>query len=363
MILRYLAVAAATLCLALPLAAAHAETTSETAIPTVVLVDGDLTTLRYLPLYLDVAHTPAPNVMTAPQMGYAGAAGGAIGGLVAGALINYEAKILAQQQADTTLLSLVEPLGEDGMQPLLRRAFEDALAEHGMDPLAVAFSGHRTPETKTFERMPAARKARRFLMVRNGAVADGTVKLPLALHDTKRQLRLAIRLEMLEGKLQRHRLVLNRDVAVYSDLLPLAEGEEPLDVLGADEQARFRQTLGRAVSDAMALALSDRSFPKVGKGDVIGALSELGLTEFEGVLIEEKAGRALVWTRDDTLVSIPAAQLLTGDALVAARVQESTRREVPVTAVEITGPAAAAEEADAPAEDDAAEDDSTETSD
>jgi hypothetical protein len=331
MTLKFFAAAIAAACLALPHSAAAADEPTDAGIPTVVLVGGELTTLRYLPIGGNAPYLSVNDIYRPQPSGYSYGhiAGDALGGAIAGAIINYDIQVRAQKQADEQLLPLTEKLGESGLESLLRQAFADALAAQGMDQKALAFTGDDTPDARMLARLPAARKAQRFLLVRSGNLANQMVKVPLAMHDSKRQFRLAIEVDLLEGRLQRHRLALSRDVAVYTDPIAVAEGEDPLSALAADDFAKLEAALGEAVSDALAIALVERKFPKVPKGERVGALSEVGLVEFEAVLLGHSDGRAVLWTRDDTVVSIPAAEVLTGDALVAAREIESARRKPP----------------------------------
>ena len=83
--------------------------------------------------------------------------------------------------------------------------------------------------------------------------------------------------------------------------------------------------MNQAIATAIGLSTVEREFPKVGKDDEVGVVNDLGLTEFRGALLEEKEGRALIWTGNDSLVSIPSDRVVTGDTLVAARLEQATR--------------------------------------
>jgi hypothetical protein len=323
MTLRPFFAAIAATCLALPVSTALAQ---DAAVPTVVLISGDLPELHYLPTSLDIEYMQVQGAYTPVPANYAGVVGGAIGGALANAIARQEAKIYAQQRADAELEPLTRHLDPAALEALLKDAFTEALAAEGMDTQALLFSGRQAADASVFQRLPAAKKARRFIVVQTGTIGDGLVDMPLALHDSHRQLRLAVKFDMTDGRIDRRRQGVVRDIAVYSDLMPVVDGVNSLDALVLDDQARVREALRIAVKDAVALAFADHDTPKVGKDDVVGAVTEIGLTEFEGKLVSEANGRALIWTRDDTLVSIPAAQLVTGAELVAAREEETLRR-------------------------------------
>jgi hypothetical protein len=331
---RQLLAAAAAGCLSLFLSTALAAKTGGPGTPTVVLVDSKLGDLHYLPLSAETIHVDT-SFYQPYAANYADVVGGALGGALAASIIREQAAVAAQQRADATLFDLTEPLGEKGLNLILRDAFDEALAAHGMDQQALVFSGRAVPNEKMLPRIPAARKAETFVLVRVGERTKGLVDLPVAMHDSLRQFRLGVGIEILEGDFERPRRVARRDVTVYTDVMDFAEGEDPLAALGANEQARLRAELGRAVTTAVALVLAKRDLPKVGKDDEVGALNAVGMTEFKGVLVEEADGRALIWTRDDSLVSIPAQQVLTGEALVAARAEEANRRTPPAEKAEI----------------------------
>jgi hypothetical protein len=316
-------------CLCLVSLAASAKPAADAGVPTVVLMDRDLENLHYLPPVKKNTYVSARDVYVPPANTYADALGGALGAAIGSSIANEMAAIAAQRRADAALDDLILPLGENGLRPLLRQAMEEALATQGMDLHALVSAGQAAPSAKMFPRIAASRNAEKFMVLRNGALSKGYVDLPLAMHDSMRQLRLALAIDVLEGDHEKQRRVATRDVAIYTDVMDFAEDEAPLAALGADEQARLRRELGQALTIATGLVLADHKLPKVGKDDAVGALSSIGLTEFQGVLVEEKDGRALIWTRGDTLVSIPADEVLTGEALVAAREDEALRRNPP----------------------------------
>lgn len=315
-------------CFALPLAQAHGQEAKP--VPTVVLVDQSLTDLNYLAPNMEIRYMRAGDVAL-PQTDYstAGMVGGALGAAIGTAIVNAEMRKSAQRQANMMLAPVVEPLGKTGLQDPLRHAFAAALPRYGMEQKAMVFTGGAKLDRRHFARIPAAQDAERFVLVGYGEAAKDILMMPVALHDTQRQLRLALDIEVREGSAARNSRVLKRDITYYSQPLPLPEGARPLDVLAADDQAALRRELADAVAATLALAYQEREFPDVGKGAEIGVVTELGLTEFEGVLLEETQGRMLLWTRSGSYVSMPSGQVLTGEALIAARETETQRRDTP----------------------------------
>lgn len=319
-----LAATLAVACFALPLGPSHARETQ--AIPTAVLVDQSLTDLHYLAPKSDIRYMRAGDVVV-PQTDFStgGIVGGALGAAIGTALVNAEMRKSAQRQANMMLTPVVEPLGKTGLQGPLRQAFAAALPRHGMEQATLVFTGGAKLDRKHFVRMPAAQDAGRFVLVGYGEGAKDILMMPVALHDSQRQLRLALDIEVREGSAARNSRVLKRDVIYYSQTLPLPEGARPLDVLAADDQAALRRELADAVAATLAMVHQEREFPDVGKDAEIGVVTDLGLTEFEGVLLEETQGRMLLWTRGGSYVSIPSGQVITGEALVAARETETER--------------------------------------
>lgn len=324
-----LAAALAVACFVLPLGPSHAEEAK--AIPTAVLVDQSLTDLHFLGPKMDIRYMRATDVQHLQPVDYstAGIVGGALGASIATAMINAEMRKSAQLQANRMLAPLVDPLGKTGLQGPLRQSFADALPRHGMALDTLVFTGGAKLDRKHFVRMRGAEDAERFVLVGYGEGAKDTLMMPVAMHDTQRQLRLALDIEVREGSAARNSRVLKRDVTYYSPTLPLPEGARPLDVLAADDQALLRRELANAVAATLAMVHQEREFPDVDKDAAIGVVTDLGLTEFEGVLLEEAQGRMLIWTRGGSYVSIPSGQVITGDALVAARETETERRNTP----------------------------------
>lgn len=320
---RLIAGLAGSLALALFLAPAPARAGEATA----VLATDDLAELHRIQgdkgsrRRVELPYMPAPQTYSSADI-----IGNAIGGAVAASMIQRQMEIDAQRAVDATLAPLTGPLGDAGLGAMLSDSVSRALAANGMDQRTFVFFPQTKAEPELFMRLPAARGARRFVILGNGNAAKGPISLPISLDPSLRQLRLAVDIELREGERDRNFRVARRDLVVYSAPLALAEGEDPMQILAADNHARLRAELDLAVATAFALALEKRELPRsVEKGAAVGVASELGLVEFEAVLLEHASGRALLWTRDKSLVSIPAREVLTGDALVAARAEEEAR--------------------------------------
>jgi hypothetical protein len=340
-------------CLTLPFGLAQAQEAK--GVPTVVLVDQSLADLHYLAPKLDVRYIRATDVYI-PQTDYstAGIVGGALGASLGAAIANAEARKAAQRQADKVLDPMMEPMGKSGLQGPLRQALAEALPVHGMDQTTLLFTGGAKLDHRQFARIPAAKTAERLVLVGYSGDLNDLLMMPVAMHDSLRQLRLALDIEVREGNAQRNRRLFKRDVTWFSQPLAVPEGAEPLDVLGADGQAGLRREIAAAVAATLAMAHEEREFPDVDKDAELGVVNELGLTEFEGVLLDQSQGRALIWTRGGSYVSIPAAQVVTGTDLVAARETETARRSPPDAAAKDGEAADAAGKADAAAAPEAA---------
>lgn len=327
-----LRLAAALFCLAFGTAAAET--------PTVVLVTGDMGNLHLLqpgaPFDIDSSYInnmmPRPGNMTDVVSGAFGAA------IAAGIMEEIIARD-AQKQADLRLAPLLESLGDDGLQKLVRRAFSESVAEHGMQQQALAYFSEAKANPKLLSRLRNARSAERFLFVGNGKVAQGYVRLPLTINAHLDQFRLALDIELREGSHDRSRRLVKRDVLVYTTPMALAEGTDPLDELARDTRARLQAELQEGVRLAVTAALDDHALPEIKKGDRVGVVTRKGLVEFEGALVAHGEGRALVWTRFDVLVSVPADEVVTGEALDAAR--ESAAASATAPPAQVAAPEAA----------------------
>lgn len=309
--------------------------------PAVVLVTDDLPELHRIQGEKGSRYHVEVPYWSMPQ-GYSNAEilGGALGGALAASIVEREMAIQAQRETNKTLAPVTGPLGDRGLQALLRGSFSRALAGHGMDQRALAFFAETKPDPKLLMRLKAASQARRFVLVGNGNAAAGPINLPLSLDPSLRQLRLALDIELREGKRERNRRLARRDVVVYSTPLDLAEGEEPLQQLAADDHARLRAAIDETVSIAFDLALGDRELPgKVDRDAEVGVAGPTGLVEFKAVVVGQADGRALLWTRDDSLVSIPTDEVLTGEALVVARADEQARKAAEAEALAKDGEA------------------------
>lgn len=220
---------------------------------------------------------------------------------------------------------------------MVRGSFQRALDEQAMDQQALAYFSESRPDPALLKRLKAAREVGRFVLVGSIDIDGESVDLPLALHPSMRQLRLALEIELRAGKHDRNRRQARRDVIVYNPASAPAESDVLLASLAADDHAKLRAEIDLAVRNALRLAVMDLDPPKVRKDDVIGTMGDLGLTEFNGALVSHDDGLALIWTRDEALVMIPAAEVLTGEALVAAREAESQRKAEAAGAGETTG--------------------------
>jgi hypothetical protein len=296
---------------------------------TAVLVDQRFDTVHQIsarPLELVYADMSAqmPGMGAIPSSGNILA--DAVGFAIAGALVNAGADEAAQTRVDERLQDLNHEIGNDGMQPLLRGAFSDAFADVGLDQHAFAFVGGSQLDPEIFERIAAARGSERFVFVRAGRLGNGAFPMPVAMHDTQRQLRVALEIEVRGGTVKRNTRLSRRDVTWFSDALPVSADRRSLDLWIDDDLARLRAEVDRAIAGAVALTTQDREPPEVAKDAVIGVVGEVGLEEFNGVVLENIDGRALIWTRDGSLVSIPCQRIVAGDELVAARSVEEQRR-------------------------------------
>lgn len=295
--------------------------------PTVVLVTDELPEFHVMQ-----AEKGSEFYVETPQIAYQPVIAGvdpismAIGGAIGMAAVRHQAAIDAQKRTDERIKPLTENLDEQALQAMLRKSIGQALAGHEMDQTALAYFAEARPDPKLLMRLKAARGAERFVLVGNGSAAREIISMPLTFDPSLRQLRLSLDIELREGKHDRNRRVARRDVTVFTTPVDFAEGEDPLQAWAADDHARLRAVVDSAVAEAFTLALSDRELPrKVARDAAIGTQGELGFKEFQAVLVSHEAGRALLWTRDDTLVSIPADEVLTGEALVAARAAEEVR--------------------------------------
>ncbi|MBW8311048.1 MAG: hypothetical protein K0M64_03345 [Rhizobium sp.] len=329
-----LRLAAALSCLALAAGSAAAEK------PAVVLVTGDMASLHLLqpdaPFQIDGTFAnqflPSPTSMDA-------VIGAAFGSAIATGMIEEIIARDAQKQADLRLAPLQESLGKDGLQRLVRRAFSESLAEHGMRQQALAYFSEAKASPKLLSRLRAARSAERFLLVGNGKAAQGYVRLPLTINPYFDHFRLALDIELREGSHDRSRRLSKRDVLVFTTPLALAEGSDPLGELARDANARLQAELQEGVRIALAAALEEQALPYVGKDDRVGVITRKGLLEFQGALVSHAEGRALLWTRYEVLVSVPADEVVTGSALDAARDAAAAAATVP--SEEIAAPEAA----------------------
>lgn len=301
----------ATLLATLALLLSAAAPGSQAAEPTVVLVTQDLATLHrvqgsysysrsfYQPYYSDTASMLGVSIGTA------------IG--------EQHLAIVAQKKHNETLLPLTETLGDKGLRSIVRLAINEALAENEMDVRSLAFFAESKADERMLKRMKVPREASRFVFVENGRFANGVMMMPLAMPPHLRQLRLSVDIEVREGKPDRSRRVAKRDIVYFSTPSALEDEGQLLEALASDEHAALRKEVGDAFREAISLALSDREFPDVSRDDRIGAMGPAGLSEFNGVLLEHTEGRALIWTRGGSLVSVPAERVITGAELDAAR--------------------------------------------
>ena len=339
--------------LLLPTAPAFAnqDPAADPGIPTVVLIDQSLAVLNYLSPSMsgpyqrvDTSHIPAAYNYSASSV-----IGAGLGGMIAETKMRED----AQLAANLAVKDLVEPLGKTGLQTPVRQAFRDALPQHGMASTAVLFTGGLKLDRKQFARIPAAKQSERFMLVGVGEEAVDIMSTPVAMDVSLRQMRLALDIEIREGRFDRSQLVSRRDVVYYGPPLPEPETGDTLDLLAADGHARFRAELTAAVAASLALATADSETPDVGKDDVVGVVNELGLMEFPGVLLGDEDGRALIWTRRESLLSVPFDKIVQGEDLVAARLAEAKRSKpgdvISTEAVEAMGGTDTAPDA-APAE-------------
>ncbi|KFN51171.1 hypothetical protein [Arenimonas composti] len=313
---------------AVPLLVAGLAAASEEAVPTAVLVDHRFDEVHQLwPGDLDLEFVDMSSAMPGQGIPSSGnIAADALGFAIAGLIVNATADEAAQRRVDATLEPLKLALGEKGFQAAFRAGFGDGLARHGMAQQGLAFSPGKV-ETALFERLAAARTSRRFVLVRPGRYADGAYPLPVAMHDSGRQLRLAVDVDVRQGNRNRMSGLIRRDIVWYTDPLPAADRDEALAAWLADDAAQARAAISAAAADLVGLAVTERELPDVPRDAAIGVVGELGLEEFAGVLVDEGDGRVLIYTRDRTLVSLPAGRVVTGDDLVAARDGEALRRE------------------------------------
>lgn len=317
-------VGAALLALSLAVPAAASD------LPTVVIIQEGASQLNYLPARVRLG--PINEGYYPPPQGYgaAGIVGHAIGGAMAQKILIDEATKAAQAKANERLELLTEPWGAPGFRPLVMDAFHAALAKRGMDQQSMSFTDALKLDPTMFQRMPTARGAKRFLLVRVGDMATGPVDLPIALHDTLRQLRIAVHIEVRGGRFDRSDRIARRDVVYYTDPLDVGDGEDVLATLAANDQALFRAQLAQAIDASLGMVMEDRDFPKRAEDEPLGALSDVGFTEFKGTLLAHEGGRALIWTRGGAYVSIPADRIITGEEMAAARAAEKSRRGEPV---------------------------------
>ena len=294
--------------------------------PTVVLVTDDLPEFHVMQ-----AEKGSEFYVETPQIAYQPVIAGvdpismAIGGAIGMAAVRHQAAIDQQKKTDARAAPLADPLGEEALRAMLRQGIGQALAAHGMDQTALAYFAESRPNPKLLMRLKAARAAERFVLVGNGSAAKEIIDMPLIFDPSLRQLRLSLDIEVREGKHDRNRRVARRDVTLFTTPLDIAEGGDALEAWAADDHARLRAVIDQAVAEAVALTLSDRELPKVARDAALGTLGPQGFDEFEAVVLSHEDGRALLWTRDDTLVSIPADEVVTGEALVAARAAEQVR--------------------------------------
>lgn len=280
-----------------------------------------------------------PPHLTQPVYGYgtAGIVGGAVGGALGAAIVAQQIVVARQKAHDDTLAPLTDTLGQGALESMVRGSFQRALDEQAMDQRALAYFSESRPDPALLKRLKAAREVARFVLVGSIDIDGESVDLPLALHPSMRQLRLALEIELREGKHDRNRRQARRDVIVYNPAAAPAESDVLLASLAADDHAKLRAEIDLAVRNALRLAVMDLDPPKVRKDDAIGTMGDLGLTEFNGALVSHDDGLALIWTRDEALVMIPAAEVLTGEALVAAREAESQRNAEAAGASEASG--------------------------
>ncbi|MBW8311049.1 MAG: hypothetical protein K0M64_03350 [Rhizobium sp.] len=277
-----------------------------------------------------------PPHLLQPMQGYgsAGIVGGALGGAIGAAIVAEQIIVARQQAHDLTLAPLTDTLDKAALESMLRDSFRAALAGLTLEQQALAYFSESRPDPDLLKRLKAARSVENFVLVGSINIDGERVDLPLALDPGMRQLRLALDIELRSGTYDRNRRESRRDVIVYNPASAPAEFDDLLAALAADDHARLRAEIDLAVRNALRLAAMDRDMPKVRKDDVIGALGEFGLTEFNGALLSHEDGQALVWTRDEALVLIPATEILTGEALVAAREAEARRKAEAAAATE-----------------------------
>lgn len=284
---------------------------SRAAEATVVLATQDLATLHRV--------QDGPYVSNSSYHPYYTDPASILGASIGVAIAEQHLAIVAQKKHNESLLPLTGPLGDKGLRSIVRTAISDALAENDMETRSFAYFAESKADEKMLKRMRVPREASRFVFVENGRFANGVMMMPLAMPPHLRQLRLSVDIEVREGKPDRNRRVAKRDIVYFSAPSELENEAQLLEALASDEHAALRQEVGDAFREAISLALSDREFPDVSRDDRIGAMGPAGLSEFNGVLLEHSEGRALIWTRGDSLVSVPAEQVVTGAELDAAR--------------------------------------------
>jgi len=316
------------------------EKATDEALATVVLLQRDLGGLHYMFApgerpYVDTTTMYNHAAMQMPQATAANIAAGALGGAIGSLIATQMVLVDAQQQRDKVMQPLLDPLGEDGVEEMIRIAFAQALAGHGMQQRGLAvYQGASAPKEKMFERMRVAQEARRFLIVRNGQMTSDLVPTPVLLHHGQRQLRFAAELELREGKRGHTRLLAKRDVLVHTDPIQVPEGVDPLEALAADDHRLLREAINDAVRRAVDLAFADMDLPKPGKDAKVGVINELGLEVFPAAVIDVgEEGRARLWTRHKTLVSMPADSIVEGEELEAAIEAEEARQKAESEAV------------------------------
>lgn len=308
--IKHLRLAAALACLAFSTGIAQAN------VPTVVLVTRDMTHLNLMqPNGTAALARFTVNPGLPPPSTYWDVAANTLATAVAGAVISEIMTRDAQAQANKLITPLLESLDDGALEPMIRRAFSSALAERGMDQRALAFFDENSPSPALLSRLRQAREGERFLLVGNGLPAQDYVRLPLTLGHRLDHLRLSLTIELREGRHDRNRRVTRRDVLVYTRRMP--EAGDAQARLMADGHAVLREELELGVRLALAAALDPVELPKARRSDHVGVISNGVMAEFPAVLVSHRDGRALLWSSQDVLVSVPADQVVTGEALEA----------------------------------------------
>lgn len=231
-------------------------------------------------------------------------AAGAIGGIIAGAIIASK----QQKAADAIIAPLTSLVSEKERDASVRSGIAAALALRGITDVEYITSD--APDAKLLPRV-VTDDGTALVLFLDSDTKDGFASSLVTLSSDNRTLRFAARLAWVEREGRRFSKVVTRRVNLLSYI---TRAEEPAAALServtAGGQALLRQ-IESATTQLVELALSQPAAIAAGKDDRVAFVNAAGAFEVSGELLKQGDGQILVIDKRGNLAAFSADMVLT----------------------------------------------------